>query len=165
MNSLTQNLVKADDNGTVIYDRNGVQIYKYGDGSEVGIDNSGKGAVLCVWNIYVGLKAYLDTCVSDRDKEFRADLGKGIDRIEQFIVENSLTTVSKSDLEARKRSELAGLSAMSPSQIEAMCSATPDDTTYGVYASFRSALTSEKLKAAIANLLSIPRLPVMNPCL
>jgi hypothetical protein len=158
-------IASSEASPVIIYNANGVVISRASNGSELAIDNSGHGAVMCVWSFYVGLAAYLDICFPDKDKEFREDLGKGIDKIDQFIVENSLIPVSKADLEARERSVRTRFSEASPSEIQTTCSASPGDNRYGVYASFRSALTNEKLKASIADLLSVPRPRVMNPCL
>jgi hypothetical protein len=77
------------------------QLDRHGDQfTSVGLDKSGKGAVLCLWEIYIATKIYLETCTSTRGPELEADIDRAIDQINNFIVENSLQPTSKADVAA-----------------------------------------------------------------
>jgi len=130
-----------------------------------GIDNSGHGAVMCVWSIYVALSVALDVCDSTPDPAVKAALSDAIRQMDEFIIKNSLTPVSQAELDARKAGErtkgLAVISGLSKDDASRKC-ASGDISK--MLAAFKTA-PAGKLKAEIANLLSVPRPPVMNPCL
>jgi hypothetical protein len=137
---------------------NGVEFFGGPEGT-VGIDHSGHGAVLCAWNIYVGLAAVLDVCFPDEEPELREDLHRGIEAMKEFIVTNSLQPVSKADLEAQVARALAQARELST---KGQCSALKSEDT--VLHAIQS-LPREQRRASVADLLSVPRPPVMNPCL
>jgi hypothetical protein len=48
------------------------QLDRHGDQlTSVGLDKSGKGAVLCLWEIYIAAKIYLETCTPTKDPELQ----------------------------------------------------------------------------------------------
>jgi hypothetical protein len=138
------------------------------EGNEItsfGSDTSGHGAVQCSWELYLGARSYVEACLPGEDPGFEARLDSALDRINDFIVENSLVPTAKSQLqeavEQRKRlarEEVRGLSdddrrkkcevhAMRP-LIDRMKSVPHDAWVAGLDKS-----------------LSVKRPPVMNPCL
>ena len=118
-----------------------------------GHDLSGHGAVLCTWSIYVAMAAALELCPELRNEPLKADLANAIDRINDFIVANSLSPVTKAELERRAASATEDTSQLCRSD--------------GVAQMIKSAgsASHDKLMSSVADLLSVPRPPVMNPCL
>jgi hypothetical protein len=117
-------------------------------------DVSGHGAVLCSWGIYVALEAALEICPEYRNEPLKAELADAIDRINDFIVANSLSPVTKTELEKR--------AASSRRDVSQLCQ--PDSPVAGMLKSFQS-MPHDKFMSSVADLLSVPRPPVMNPCL
>jgi hypothetical protein len=117
-------------------------------------DASGHGAVLCNWGIYVALEAALEICPVYRNEPLKADLADAIDRINDFIVANSLSPVTKSELEKRAVSMTGDVSQL----------CRPDGPVAEMLKSFES-MPRDKRMSSVADLLSVPRPPVMNPCL
>ena len=136
-------------------DRRGDQL------TSVGHDKSGKGAVLCLWEVYIATKIYVETCSPTRDQELEADLDRAIDQINDFIVENSLQPTSKADLVAaieQRKKIFKG--TLSPGD-DRKC---PTEAIAPLAAALKL-LSSENRQAAVTKLLSIKRPRVMNPCL
>lgn len=119
-----------------------------------GNDVSGHGAVLCSWQIYVGVAAALEICPEFRNEPLKADLANAIDRINDFIVANSLSPISKAELEKRATSR----------RVDASQLCRPDGPAAAMLKSFGS-VSHDKLMGSVDDLLSVPRPPVMNPCL
>jgi len=103
--------------------------------------------------IYIELAAALEICPEYRNEPLKADLADAIDRINDFIVANSLSPVSKAELEKRAASRREDVS---------LC--RPNGALGGMLKSIGSA-SHEKLMSSVADLLSVPRPPVANPCL
>jgi hypothetical protein len=129
--------------------------------SWLGVDHTGHGAVLCSWGIYTSLRGILQVCSPGNDAQ-RTALDAAIDRINDFIIENSLTPVSKADLE--KTIQITEQGA-----IHAMTGASDDETKNKCMAdSFFTWLKSvrpEQLDRGVTDLLSVKRPPVQIPCL
>ena len=117
----------------------------------VGTDHSGHGAVLCSWEISVVLAAALEICPAYRNESLKDSLASAVDRINDFIVANSLFPVSKAELEKRAASKREAR----------LCRSSG---VAGMLKSFGS-VSHDELMSGIADLLSVPRPPVMNPCL
>jgi len=133
--------------------------------TSTGIDNSGRGAVQCSWEIYVGVRSYTEACLSGEDRGFEADLDDAIDRMNDFIVENSLVPVTKSELQdaARQREQHVKqtVGGQSDDDRRKLCEANP---IRPMSSALRSA--SHDSRVSILNkLLSVKRPPVKNPCL
>jgi hypothetical protein len=142
---------------TVVKLPNGVafhQMRRNGETRTFGSDLSGHGAVLCSWEIYVALAAALEICPEYRNEPLKADLAYAIDRINDFIVANNLFPVSKAELEKRAASRREDASRL----------CRPDSPAAGMLKSLGS-VSHDKLVSSVADLLSVPRPPVMNPCL
>jgi hypothetical protein len=140
--------------------RGGVVITQEGGVMTAAVDRSGHGAVLCAWRVSVDTLVALDVCQPGGHDELRQDLARATDAIADFIVANSLTPVRKADLQAyvaKRRAETQAQSnaagrACSPEFLEQslpMMEAVPHDE--------RAAQTID--------MLSVPRPPVMDPCL
>jgi hypothetical protein len=142
----------------------GVVAYQKRNGEKVEtleMDESGHGAVLCAREIYRSSLENLELCFPDED-DWRKDFTTALDRIDKFIVENDPAPVAQRDLEAdtyktvnRIREERSSWTA---AQIDKACKGA---------SMFRSIMQQghEKFRAHIDGLLSVPRPPVLNPCL
>jgi hypothetical protein len=150
----TTTVNKDGSEDTVVKFPNGVVFRSVGRNGETrifGADHSGHGAVLCSWEIYVTLAAALEICPRYRNESLRASLASAVDRINDFIVANSLFPVAKTELEKR---------AASKREVR-LC------RSRGVAGMLKSvgSVSHDKLMSGVADLLSVPRPPVMNPCL
>ncbi len=125
-----------------------------------GDDESGHGAVICSWMMYVTLRGELDDCPADRFVELRADLDQGIGAIDDFIVANSVVPVDVTELRARAAAENARIRA-APSVKPRVCLAGD----VGAMAAWFDAMGRPARLEVVRNLLSMPRWPVLNPCL
>jgi hypothetical protein len=110
------------------------------------------GAVLCAWGIYLAAKDIGETCYPSRDTAFQATLEKEIARIDRFILDNAPMT--KEQLEQLKQTP-----PFKP-QTALLCQ---QDLRH-LYEVLRKA-GPQKLDSSITDLLSVPRKPVLNPCL
>ncbi|WP_174299466.1 hypothetical protein [Caulobacter sp. S45] len=108
-------------------------------------------AVLCSWTIYLTAQAAGERCFPGQDDAFKADLNRGIKRIEDFIKRNGHVDQS---YVSRWESQ-----AVAESKAPGFCSSEAGK----FYAAERA--RSATLQKDIDDLLSIPRTPVMNPCL
>jgi hypothetical protein len=124
----------------------------------MGIDRSD--AVLCFWDLYVNLKVGADYCLPDSEPELKEDFTDAVERIKTFIVANSLTPVSRSDLDAfveKRRTEFLARVPKTPPGMP-RCARLDFFTDY-------LADGREKRRADVAKILAVPRPPVLNPCL
>lgn len=119
------------------------------------VDRSGKGAVLCMWSIYVSIQHGVELCKLDAQPS-DAELGRSIERIEEFTLENTTIGVSAGDLRDYK--------ADTYKQTKSMIDAGQGDAVCRDIARFRDSL-ADGLKDQTDALLSIPREPLWNPCI
>ncbi len=119
------------------------------DGGQTAIDHSGHGGVLCGWMLYSELKNYADNCKTDIDRTHAEELNRAVERVDAFIVANSLAPVTRAEVEALRN------------QIPADCE-TPELKT--MFDGYKSG-PPEKLNQMVDGLLSVPRPAVMEPCL
>jgi len=158
----------------IVVQRNGVSISPVRTGDQwgtVGQDDSGHGAVLCVWHIYISARQTLDGCFPGAYPELRQDLSDGIAAMNGFIVANSLhptstaeveASVAASDRDARlKWSETIQSLRPTKEQIQAAC--RNDEAGRMIIAMANQ--PREQRRQMIRDLLSVPRPPVMNPCM
>lgn len=132
------------------------EVRKDGKSTYFSVDNSGHGAVMCSWTIYVEMSAAMDVC-PDPDPRFKEELTSAIDRIDDFIVANSPLPVTKAAIEERQKAEMARTAKLGAARL---CS--------GDFAQLLAKLRAtprEKFRHEVDDLLSVPRPPVMNPCL
>ena len=119
---------------------------------------TGKGAVLCVWLLYAQTQATVDVCglpISATDTAIR----DGIGRIDRFIIRNSTEPVTQAQLRNSeaifKNQQITRI--VQPGHFHGSCDGKD-------IAPFRQG-NPEQVEKSIDALLSIPREPLMNPCL
>lgn len=132
----------------------GVETLHLGD-QVVQVDKTGKGAVLCIWTIYNFVRRVGRECHSGHDAAFQAELDQSIARIDEFIMANTTPPISKEQLEARREQGLRGMPVRA-----SICTGSAEQ----LY-KMLSRGGPDVLRSQTADLLSIPREPVMNPCL
>jgi len=126
------------------------------------IDVSGKGAVLCMWSITVIVQAYARGCGWDEvptDDAIRASIAE----MDAFILDNSLTPVTQADLDRSKQAEMQRTLDFIAANTEAACKRGEGEFADSAWAIRQE--TPEQIAAGTADMLSLPREPVMNPCL
>ena len=125
------------------------------NGGVLRVDTTGKGAVLCVWGIYQAARAAGRTCHKGQDQAFQAELDRSLSRTDAFIVRNSRNRVTRADLAKRRTVGLKQLRQQGD-----LCTGDADRL-------YRAMLVggAARLRSQTADLLSIPREPVMAPCL
>jgi hypothetical protein len=132
----------------------GVSISKDGRG----VDNSGLGAVSCAWMVHSHTYQLLKACMPSRESYLKA-YGEAVDRIEDFIVENSLTPVSKSELQ--KNAETMFDMSKQQMSMEQLCESDFLPNSDGDLSEEKS----KTFRQSIDKILSVPRPPVMEPCI
>jgi hypothetical protein len=144
--------------------RNGVRLIQVrrGDKIEVyGVDVSGHGAVLCTWEIFIGVSEGLEACFPGQDPELRQDMKNAIAAINDFIVANSLMPTTITEVEARvsvRRQAAASRVSEDKSGNECRGGAL------GQLINALRKMPRELRLRAVSDLLSVPRPPVTNPC-
>jgi hypothetical protein len=121
-------------------------------------DESGKGAVVCSYAIYVGVQAVTKHCGWSRGPTDDA-VDRAIKSMEQFIIANNKVPVTQEMLDRLRAREFEKHRGVS-------CERDPGN--FGSSIEFIYMLRTqppEEIDAGVADLLSIPREPRMNPCL
>ncbi len=135
-------------------------------GQMVSIDNSGHGAVLCGWEMLIELRNELDTCGPGQRADLRNALDQEIDDINRFIVSNSLDPVTleqvKAGVASLTESYRQQLNSFSPEMIKKEC--MPGGKLSQLLSAYDGITVPEQRKV-IEDLLSVPRPPVLAPCL
>jgi hypothetical protein len=123
-------------------------------------DVSGHGPVQCYWEIYVAMRVHAALCSPGEDPKLEADLDLALDRINDFIVENSLVPITKPQLmdAILKRKQRA----LGQSQADRRKQCDAEDA--GGFTGFVKGTMADRDKW-INDLLSVKRPPVMNPCM
>jgi hypothetical protein len=114
-------------------------------------DNSGKGAVLCSWSINLSVQARTADCGWARRPVDDA-IDEAITAIDDFILANSTLHPTRPMLEDFKRRAA-----------ESECHRTVTREQYCRDTEFIR--STEPIREGVKAFLSIPREPVMNPCL
>jgi hypothetical protein len=132
------------------------------------VDRSGKGAVLCLWHILLHAQAVVEKCGWERLPVDDA-IDRAIIATDAFIIVNSSSPVTQDDLAAAKaRISAEAIGEMSsPIPSEAwVCSVREGQYTPGTLAqAMREDFTAQELDAWAADALSVPREPVLDPCM
>jgi hypothetical protein len=118
------------------------------------------GAVLCTWLIYNTLERVGRACFAN-ETAFNRELAEGIEAMDQFIVVN--LPISADQLPEYKAKFIANHSQNGISKEPACSEFQPAELAF--YQSARTRSTTERRRADIGRLLSIPRKPVLNPCM
>jgi hypothetical protein len=123
-------------------------------------DTTGKGAVFCVWSIYLSVQTYTRACHVER-KPVDDAIDKAIAAIDEFIMQNSSLHPTPSTLQDFKRraaeSELRFIQGSDPNK-EKYCQRND------LVEHFRN-VGPEQIDQNVRELLATPREPTMNPCL
>jgi hypothetical protein len=134
--------------------------------TSAGNDTSGHGAVMCSFGLLIAARAQIGTCSPGEDRDLEADLDNAIDRISEFIVENSLQPVKKEVedyIEDGRNRTVEVLRGQSDEDREKKC--------HSKGASFLTnrlkSMSREQRRpfVDVTELLSVKRPPVLNPCL
>jgi hypothetical protein len=141
----------------------GVSIYETEHGI-VSVDNSGYGAVMCAWGIYSNLRNAMDICPESLDENLKKQIDIAIQRINDFIIANSLSPVTQEQLEERSRKDLKDWQNRRSKMSEEMRNKECSGDIVNIIQSLKNRPTKE-LQDSVDKLLSIPRPPVINPCL
>jgi hypothetical protein len=144
-------------NGVTIVEERGE-----GRSGSSGWDRSGAGAVLCAWEIYVLVHALAEVCPGV-DADLNEALKIAVDRINHFIVENSIHPVTSDEVNAavvrKKARALFSLPTDDPARLLELCRKS-DFSPYP-----KKPVSRTEGSQSVDELLAIPRPPVMNPCL
>ena len=132
----------------------GVSISELENGGSLSIDNSKGGAVMCAWQIYAGMKNTMDKCHPE-ETELRQNFGLAVEKLERFIVANSLTPVTKIELEDALQKQFDKMPDQCTGEANKMAEK---------FISKKSEFL-EKFQKSIDDSLAVPRPPVINPCL
>jgi hypothetical protein len=128
----------------------GIVVRRNAQNLSVEIDQSGHGAVGCAWMIYVTLEQYGEACAPG-DAETHAMLAEAVGRIDRFVMENGPATPDEIAAGKKRLSDQAGHYRSCGGDLASMYAGLPRDPA--------------ALRKSIDDLLSVPRKPVINPCL
>ncbi|MFT6075886.1 MAG: hypothetical protein ACJAZ1_002818 [Yoonia sp.] len=136
------------DNITVLHDTNEVQQY-------TGLDESGEGAVGCFVTILATIESALQACEATLSDDQAAVQASYLDEALSFYAANAVPPVSRATVQER-------FDALVASQIEG---ALPYCANLSVVTNLAEQIFSADSRAEIDGMMSVPRLPVSNPCL
>ncbi len=120
-------------------------------------DSTGKGAVLCIWMLYLITQAIVTECGSPRTPTDDA-MDQAILDIDEFILANSSERPTRAGLQDSKRRTVE-------EQINGARQAYQKRFCQIPFIGKFREQAADKIKEGTKDLLSIPREPVMNPCL
>jgi len=128
-------------------------------------DRTGLGAVACVWHLQVAIKSFLDVCFPDQHQDIKAEVSNAIDQINEFIIANSLAHDTQAGLDAAISAEAAkartAISNIPADQVKERCELSHMASALKWF----ERTTRESRDQSIKELLSVPRPPVINPCI
>ena len=163
-----------DEDGSVtreVITQGGVQIRQVRKDGEVSTATADvlHGPVLCFWEIAVTVRAALDVC----EETNRPDLAKRLDttlgKLNQFIMTNGLEKASKAEMDAAMSARFQRFreSQAAPDAGRVACAKAGPGTLgfVNAYLADMDNKSETDYEAGIDKLLSVPRLPAMNPCL
>lgn len=155
----TDVIQRSEDGSKILAVRRGSVTLLLEDGNIVGFDSSPHGAVLCAWEITVGIKTAIDVCFPGEFTELASLLDEEIGMLDDFIVANSLTPVTKAKLQARLGERRGRIEPGSNH-----CRTMRQSFIEPLVAHLQSTSRAE-LRRQIDQTLAVPRPPVMIPCL
>jgi hypothetical protein len=133
-------------------------------GEHVEIDSSGHGAVLCTWEIYVTVRNAIDLCFPSEFRALRSDVSEGIEAMNRFIVANSPTPVTLATLDRAIAERMARDRRYLPAGEKAADIRYCKNMRQEFLEPFAKQ-SHDEFQRSMADLLSVPRIPVLNPCL
>lgn len=134
------------------------------------IDQSGRGGVLCAAGIYTAIQMVLDSCSDIDHPKGSQRLAVAMERVNKFIVENSVPLTTLERLRAKQRERVEAFEAQvrgdSPRSEPLQClqkgiSIRGFEPMLDAFA----VQSDAEFHKWLDTLLGEPRLPVMNPCL
>ncbi|MCP5081861.1 MAG: hypothetical protein GY948_09210 [Alphaproteobacteria bacterium] len=127
------------------------------------------GAVLCFWEIAVTVRAALDVCEEMNRPEMAARLDTTIKKLNRFILNNALQKGTRvqmqSAVDARMRRFRHSQSAPETGRVSCAKNGQKALAFFNSYLTDVANKSEHEYQAGIDRLLSVPRLPSMNPCL
>ncbi len=136
------------DNITILHDSNEEQQY-------TGLDESGEGAVGCFVTILATIESALQACEVSLPDEQAAIQATYLNEALSFYAENAVPAASRETVQER-------FDALVASQIEG---ARPYCSNLNVVTNLADQIFTADSRAEIEGMMSLPRLPVSNPCL
>ncbi len=133
---------------TLLRDTNEVQQY-------TGLDESGEGAVGCFVTILATIESALQACEVSLPDEQAAIQATYLNEALSFYAENAVPAASRETVQER-------FDALVASQIEG---ARPYCSNLNVVTNLADQIFTADSRAEIEGMMSLPRLPVSNPCL
>jgi len=130
----------------------------------IGEQTGSHAPVWCAWMAYNQVKGIFDICAPHDDQAFKGKLDNALDDINDFIVANSTAPVTKTELESRMKEGQAQMHAMSSKLTAAELHKKCTTGDWGRVINGVRTWPDGKLEADIAELLSVPRPPELNPC-
>ncbi len=130
--------------------KGGVEI----DSAGISMDTSGHGAVICSWGMLIAYEAKLKTCAPDRAAASIKNIQKAIGKTNEFIVKNSILPISKEEIDVATKAK----EEMYASKGKALC--TKEEIEI-----LDKSFSKDDFNIQIDKMLSVPRPPVINPCM
>jgi hypothetical protein len=122
-------------------------------------DIDANGGVICIWAIYIGMKAVGEACYPEDKSGFVALLDELIEKFDVFVMENA--PMQRGDVENFKTAQRAPMVNRS-----GLCDKNRNSAALGLYERLRHSLRDAgAARDATAKFLSVPRKPGWNPCL
>ncbi len=143
-----------------------VEVTQYRKGEKVrtvATDKSGLGAVRCVWGFYIEIKMSLDACSNLENPEVSERLGVAINRINKFISKNWFDQISIEQLEDSIENRVIKFHEHNNVSSGTGLQCQNRDIQHII--NLIEELPDGEFERGIDKLLSVPRLPVSNPCL
>lgn len=125
------------------------------------VDNSGKGAVLCLQQVLPSAKAVVEACGWERTSTDDA-IDNALTDIDAFVIANSSQPVTQEQINQFKSEQLDDARAHISAE-PGVCSRDPKASDDGLFWAIHTMDVTEFV-ALTADALSIPREPVLNPC-
>ena len=118
-----------------------------------------QGGVLCIWTVYIGMKAVGDICYPEDKDGFVDLLDEGIEQIAVFVIENE--PAQRDDVEKFKTIQ-RGMMV----NIPGLCDRSRNLSLLNTYEQFRYVCRdTDACRARLAKALSVPHKPTFSPCL
>lgn len=142
------------------------QTRRNGKVSTFSIDESGKGAILCSRELFYSALATLEACSIKGHQKTRARLRWALGELNEFVMANSIESISIEKIEQAYDVHVVELKAhiaSTKTNAQSLCSVNAD-SFIGRISQMIEGQTEDQFRNGVEASLSVPRLPVMNPC-
>lgn len=129
----------------------------------LGMDDSGKGAVLCTGGMLLEARAFTSVCDNGKETDATRRLDEALSKINDFIATNSIVPISRDELEKVYQDRLS--KKISKYQEEGGKEFCKSDDISAKFLRHFMAVPEADFNKNMDDFLSVPRPPVMNPCL